>query len=212
MDDRSRMHWRSRAQAATAGDAEQAMIAAKVAAPLRAPERADPTFADRVMTAVRAAGRETRAESPTSWWRRSLVLRVTPLSGLALAAGLAAIALAGAELLSARNRAPDVAHHVASTPDTVHVVRFVFVAPGASSVALVGDFNQWDVNAHRLVPAGADGIWSATASLTPGRHEYAFVIDGTRWVADPAAPAVADEFGGESSIVTVNGLARPRSS
>ena len=216
MDDRFGMRWRNGARAAAAADAEHAVIAAKVAAPLRAPERAAPTFADRVMTAVRQEGGRHSVSflpHPSSWWRRSLVLRVTPLSGLALAASLAAIALAGAELLSGRNRAPDAPHHVASTRDTVHVVRFIFVAPGASSVALVGDFNHWDVNAHRLVPAGADGIWSASASLTPGRHEYAFVIDGTRWVADPAAPAaVADEFGGESSVVTVGGLPRPRSS
>jgi hypothetical protein len=206
MDDRSGMHWRSRARAAGAADAEHAMIAAKVAAPLRAAERADPTFADRVMTAVREEGSAT-------WWRRSLVLRVTPLSGLALAASLAAIALAGAELLSGWNRAPDAPHHVASTRDTVHVVRFVIVAPGASSVVVVGDFNQWDVNAHHLDPAGANGVWSRSVLLAPGRHEYAFVIDGTRWVSDPAAAAsIADEFGGESSVVTVGGPARPRSS
>jgi hypothetical protein len=225
MDERSGMHRRSRAlAAAAAADAEREMIAAKVAAPLRAPERADPTFAGRVMAAVREAGsgkpegsqaplRSPFASGHSAWWRRSLVLRVTPLSGLALAASLAAIALAGADLLSGRNRASATVSQVAATPDTVHVVRFVLVAPGASSVALVGDFNHWDVNAHRLVPAGATGVWTASVSLMPGRHEYAFVIDGTRWVADPAAPAaVADEFGGESSVVTVGGLARPRSS
>jgi 1,4-alpha-glucan branching enzyme len=138
---------------------------------------------------------------------------VTPLSGLALAASLAAIALAGAELLSGENRAPDAPHHVASARDTVQVVRFLIVAPGASSVALVGDFNQWDVNAHHLHPAGANGVWSRSVPLTRGRHEYAFVIDGTRWVADPTATTtIADELGGESSIVTVERPARPRSS
>jgi 1,4-alpha-glucan branching enzyme len=121
--------------------------------------------------------------------------------------------LAGAGLLSMGDRSASAPQSVAARRDTVHVVRFVLVAPGASSVALAGDFNRWDVNADQLRPVGGDGVWSASVPLTPGRHEYAFVIDGTHWVADPAAAAtLADEFGGQSSIVTVGGPARPRSS
>jgi hypothetical protein len=188
----------------------QDTFAAHFAAPLKASERADPTFADRVMRAVRA---EARASSSSSWWRRSITVRVSALSGLALAAGLAAVVLAGAGLLSKGHRSASVPQSIAARRDTVHVVRFVFVAPGASTVAVVGDFNRWDVNAHRLVAAGADGVWSASVALTPGRHEYAFVIDGTRWVTDPAAATtMADEFGGESSVVTVGKQGRPRSS
>jgi hypothetical protein len=192
-------------------DDKSELIAAKVAAALRAPERADSTFPDRVMRAVQNEGSETT--------ERSVVARIASrfprptISGLALAASLAAIALVGGRLLSERGDAPGTPRHAASARDTVHVVRFIFVAAGASSVALVGDFNQWDVNAHRLRPAGGNGVWSASVTLTPGRHEYAFVIDGTRWVADPSAPAaIADEFGGESSVVTVGELVRPRSS
>jgi hypothetical protein len=194
------------------------LLAERVAAPLKVAERADATFAERVMHAVRTEARETRdaagaRPSSSSWWRRPLTVRVTPLAGLALAAGLAAVMLVGAGRLSSRDRSAGASQSVAARTDTVHVVRFVLVAPGASSVAVVGDFNRWDVNADQLRPAGADGVWSASVPLTPGRHEYAFVIDGTRWVADPAAVStVADEFGGESSVVTVGGPARPRSS
>jgi hypothetical protein len=42
-------------------------------------------------------------------------------------------------------------------------------------------------------------------ALTPGRHEYAFVVDGERWVADPFALTTRDEFGQESSVVRVGG-------
>jgi 1,4-alpha-glucan branching enzyme len=139
-------------------------------------------------------------------------VRVSPLGGLALAAGLATIIFAAAEVMSRQDRSAGAAQITAARVDTVHVVRFLFVAPGASTVAVVGDFNQWDVDSHRLVPVGADGVWSASVPLTPGRHEYAFVIDGRRWVADPAAAAsIADEFGGQSSVVTVGGP-RPRAS
>jgi hypothetical protein len=194
----------------------QDRLAARIAAPLRPSERANATFADRVMHAVRAEARGKRQgdvpRASSSWWRRSVTVSVSPLSGLALAAGLATVALAGAGLLSIGERAASAPQSVARR-DTVHVVRFVFVAPGASTVALAGDFNRWDVNAHHLHSAGGDGVWSASVALTPGRHEYAFVIDGTRWVADPVAAAtIADEFGGRSSVVTVGGPPRPRSS
>jgi hypothetical protein len=168
------------------------------------------------MGAVRAQKRGTRGESagaPSPWWRGSVAVRVTPLRGLALAAGLAAVALVSADLLAGRGRATGASRDVAARHDTVYVVRFVFAASHVSSVALVGDFNRWDVNAHRLAPAGAGGVWTASVPLPPGRHEYAFVIDGTRWVADPTATAsLSDEFGGESSVITVGGPWTLRSS
>ena len=192
----------------------QDTLARRIAAPLKAAERADATFADRVMQRVRAETRAASARvSSTSWWRRPVTLRVSPLGGLAVAAGLAAVTLAGAGLLPNQERSPNIVHSIAARRDTVHVVRFVLVAPGASSVAVAGDFNHWNVKAHQLVPVGVNGVWSVSVPLTPGRHEYAFVIDGTRWVADPAAGVtVADEFGGQSSVVTVPSPARPRSS
>jgi hypothetical protein len=192
----------------------QDTIAARIAAPLKAAERADATFAERVMQGVRAEARaaSTRGSS-SSWWRRPVTLRFSPIRGLALAAGLASIMLAGARLVSKRDRWDGATHSVAARRDTVHLVRFVFIAPGASSVAVAGDFNRWDVTTHQLVPIGATGVWSASIALPSGRHEYAFVIDGARWVVDPAAAVtIADEFGGRSSVVTLGSPARPRSS
>jgi hypothetical protein len=34
-------------------------------------------------------------------------------------------------------------------------------------------------------------------------HDYAFIVDGERWIADPMAPAVADGFGGLNSRIAV---------
>lgn len=189
-------------------------IAARIAAPLKSAERADATFADRVMRGVRAEAHAAGSHgSSASWWRRPITLRVSPLAGLALAAGLTSVMLAGAGLLSQLDRSHGAPQGVAARADTIRVVRFVLVAPGASSVAVAGDFNHWDVKAHQLVPAGTRGVWSTSVALPPGRHEYAFVIDGARWVADPAAAAtMADEFGGRSSVVTVGSSARPPSS
>jgi 1,4-alpha-glucan branching enzyme len=84
-------------------------------------------------------------------------------------------------------------------------VGFVLYAPGARHVTVAGTFNQWDQNAAPLVPAGTSGVWTTTLALPVGQHQYAFVVDGRRWVTDPAAPAVDDGFGGgrRNSVVAV---------
>ncbi|SRR6266540_1801129 len=82
-------------------------------------------------------------------------------------------------------------------------VRFVLVAPDAKEVSLAGTFNQWDAHATPLVRTSANGVWTATLTLPAGQHQYAFVVDGARWVPDPAAPAVDDGFGRRNSVLTL---------
>jgi 1,4-alpha-glucan branching enzyme len=69
-------------------------------------------------------------------------------------------------------------------------------------VALVGDFNDWNPDATLLVPAGPSA-WTVTIPLRPGRYRYTFVVDGSRWVADPAGAAAPDDFGQPTSVITV---------
>lgn len=79
--------------------------------------------------------------------------------------------------------------------------RFKLTLPStASEVAIVGDFNGWDEHATPMVRDGSG--WSASVPLPPGRHVYAFVIDGTRWLIDPLAPQVPDAaFGPANALV-----------
>ena len=87
-------------------------------------------------------------------------------------------------------------------------VRFEFRLPTeARQVALVGDFNGWDDRATPMVRRDAEGTWSARIPLAPGRHEYAFVVDGTRWLVDPLAPQVTDAGFGPTNAVIVDGTA-----
>lgn len=65
-------------------------------------------------------------------------------------------------------------------------VAFVISAPDAQAVFLTGSFNNWNITDH-LMAKQADGRWTATLPLTPGRHQYKFVVDG-EWVLDPANP------------------------
>ena len=90
-----------------------------------------------------------------------------------------------------------------STVSGAITVRFVLSAPEARNVTLAGTFNQWDASATPLVRTGPAGVWTATITLPAGEHQYAFVVDGVRWVPDPAAPAVDDGFGRRNSVLTL---------
>jgi hypothetical protein len=80
-------------------------------------------------------------------------------------------------------------------------VRFRLDAPSASSVSLAGDFTGWQPTLR--LREEAPGVWSTVVPLTPGVHDYAFVIDGSEWVLDPLAQSVDDGFGGQNSRVAV---------
>src|SRR5262245_11931816 len=62
------------------------------------------------------------------------------------------------------------------TSPSLVTVRFVLTAPDAHAVSLAGTFNQWNSQATPLVRTGASGVWTATVSLPPGQHQYAFVV------------------------------------
>jgi 1,4-alpha-glucan branching enzyme len=109
-----------------------------------------------------------------------------------------ALAIAAALVVWLGWPASDTAPHSA-----VVTVRFVLAAPDAHQVSVAGTFNQWDPHATPLVRSAGNGVWSATITLPAGQHQYAFVVDGERWVPDPTAPAVDDGFGRRNSVLTL---------
>ena len=173
-----------------------------VAKPLRAPVRASDGFEARVMAAVRAPERS----SVLAWAVRPRVLRLSPLAGLAAAAGIALAALS-LDRVGFQREQPRVAAApaaVAASVDTMQLVQFMLVAPNAQTVSVVGDFNDWDPAAMPLREAAGAGVWTITVPLTAGRHQYVFMVNGSRWTPDPAAPlAVEDSFGMPNSVITV---------
>jgi hypothetical protein len=189
--------------------AKDAEFIEQVAARLRAPEYVEPSFENRLMERVRAeAGIPLPASglSERSWWHAERVFRVTPLTALALAAGISLIiGVSGIAIGSRISAHSPMATGAAATAghDTVQIVRFVFVDPRATSVELVGDFNEWAKGSTELGRSGAPGVWAVSVPLSPGRHEYAFIINGSRWVADPLAVKSSDDFGTESSVIRV---------
>lgn len=189
--------------------AEDAEFAERIASRLRSPEQAHPSFEKRLMEKVRAEGSALYTQSAMAarpWWRTEREFRISPLAGLALAAGIAGIiAVSGIAIGSRISRVAPATASAGATAgrDTVQVVRFVFVDPSAKRVELVGDFNEWAKGTTQLTHSGAPGVWAVSVPLSPGRHEYAFIINGSRWVADPFAPKSSDDFGTESSVIRV---------
>lgn len=151
-------------------------LIAEIARQLRYPVPIDSGLNDRVMG-------EIRRPAPPAWRRAAW-------AGMALAAGLGTFALYLA-------RRP---------PERVdgRGVAFSLEAPEATRVTLVGDFNNWDPRATPLARVNSAGRWEAIVPLNPGRYHFTFVVDDTRWVADPGLPkAVGDDFGQPTSVITV---------
>jgi len=81
-------------------------------------------------------------------------------------------------------------------------ITFKVHVPGAKQVAIVGSFNNWDRQKNLMSGPEGDGWWSITLPLSPGRHEYLFLIDGTIWHLDPHGTGMTDDgFGGKNSVL-----------
>lgn len=165
----------------------------------------------------------TAAGSRDGGLRRRFVVSLPAAIGYALAATLAGFLIRGA---MPKDRAQVAVAPEARTNDTSAgarttvqpvaelvdraaqekpvAVQFVLDAAAAKSVALVGDFNGWDGSATPLVRDSASGAWSVVAGVPPGRHVYAFLVDGKVWTLDPRAPKAKDaDYGTEQSVVIV---------
>jgi len=133
------------------------------------------------------------------WRPRTLTIR--PIWGLLAAAALAGVVLVPA-LRSGPVQPPSAPGQAADAAPGADEMFTVFVqfrlhAPEASEVRLAGTFTEWEP-VHALHRADG-GIWTVMVAMEPGIHDYAFVVDGAEWRADPSAPRVDDGFGGENS-------------
>ncbi len=154
----------------------------RVIAELRRPVRLDPELNERVLRELSAVppatGARSMAARPLSRW-------VAGVASSALAAGLL-FAVLGRDTASTRP------------------IELRLSAP-ASQVMVVGDFNDWDPDATPLRPGNEGGTWRVELRLPPGRYRYTFLVDGRRWVPDPAEPRAADDdFGAPTSVLTVS--------
>jgi hypothetical protein len=182
----------------------------RVASALRATVPTDARAKGAIMVRVREAAAESltarqgrdRRPAPRLGTRHSLV-------GLALAAGIGSITTISTLLPAAHGAGGPAASGVigdtvvATLRDTLRLVRLMFDDPAARQVSVVGDFNGWRADETPLRRDATTHRWSATLALRDGAHRYAFVVDGTRWMADPSAAGIRGDDGRVYSLLRV---------
>jgi len=134
------------------------------------------------------------------WSPRHMTLSIRPAYAIAAALLLAV----GVGAYRGLGPTSERAHEEVATRagnQTAVLVRFQLAAPQAQTVKLAGDFSNW--SPAYSMQRSAPGVWTIVVPLAPGVHEYAFIVDGAKWVADPAAPPTPDGFGGTNSRVAV---------
>jgi len=83
-------------------------------------------------------------------------------------------------------------------------IKFLFYAPEAREVILMGDFNKWDGKKHRM-KKGGQGTWEKALILIPGTYEYKYLVDGD-WKEDPENHENRlNSFGTYNNLLTVAG-------
>ncbi len=90
-----------------------------------------------------------------------------------------------------------------SESDTVRVTFRLSTSVWAESVHLVGDFNNWSLDAHKLSRSPDGGWWQITVDLQRGKaYQYRYLLDRTRWCNDWQADRyVPNIFGGDNSVL-----------
>jgi hypothetical protein len=131
------------------------------------------------------------------WTTRQVSFRFRPAYGLG--AALAVVAMV--TLWPSAPRPDEVSSTPSANVEPRVFVQFRLQASDAMSVRLAGSFTNWQPQ-YELRRTDA-GTWTITIPLSPGVHDYAFVVDGSLWTADPYAPSVEDGFGGTNSRIAL---------
>lgn len=149
------------------------------------------------------AGRTTtqRSSGVISWlWSPTRIsISMRPAYAIGVAAMLAVIAgVRGANNVDRVAEKPGVD---TATGSHEVLIQFRLEAPRARAVSLAGDFSNWAPT--YTLKRSEPGVWTIVVPLKPGVHDYSFIVDGEKWIPDPAAPAMADGFGGMNSRIAV---------
>lgn len=90
------------------------------------------------------------------------------------------------------------------TAVAVNRVKLEFKARESDQVGLVGDFNQWGKKEVPIHAVREGGKWIFELELMPGSYQYAFEVNGKKWLPDPRATGIIpDGFGGMNSVLFV---------
>jgi hypothetical protein len=162
---------------------------------------------ERVMAEIAAIPEAGPVRRGLDWVLRPRPVRVSPLGWGAAAAVLATVFLFRGFLPGPAVRSSQVdgetQTQAARPPAVVVYAQFALDAPGASSVAVAGDFDGWE-GENQLEDLDGDGIWTGRVAVRPGVYAYMFLVDGATWRTDPRAERYAEDgFGNRNAVLAV---------
>jgi len=74
--------------------------------------------------------------------------------------------------------------------------------PGATSVAIAGEWTNWSPVQLRRIKAGSHE-WEVDFELAPGTYRFNLLVDGARWTLPAGVASVPDELGGRVALLVV---------
>jgi len=91
-----------------------------------------------------------------------------------------------------------------STGSEEVMLRFVYIDEQANSVAVAGDFNNWEPTELTKQNVNGKTVWTGLVSMSRGEHNYMFVKNGEKWITDPLAPVQRDDgFGNKNAVIYI---------
>lgn len=177
-------------------------------------------FSDRVMKQVQLRARE--AESPevrASTFRsrlsrvfdalimpRPVVVRPAYVAGVLVVLSIGIVLALSGRIPSPQPVAGDVEiadQAVAADDDSSDqvLVPFVYISRDASTVAVAGDFNDWEPTGLQRQEVNGRIVWTGHIPVRRGEHRYMFVVNGSEWESDPLAPVQRDDGFGKTNAI-----------
>jgi len=163
---------------------------------------APPWLEQKVMAEVEALPESGAVGRLWDWIMNPASIRVSPLTACLVTAAFALVIVI---VLPERSVDPLAVEGPGGRipTETVVYVQFILDAPTATTVAVAGDFSEWEPS-FSLEDLDGDGVWTGRVPIRPGVHGYMFLIDGTEWQTDPRADRYQDDgFGNQNAILAV---------
>jgi hypothetical protein len=164
-----------------------------------------PLLLSRVMANISDAGTFSKKDASSSKKMKLFTLfapqKLAMAAAILLAFGAGLLVEAAPDATSTGTEGVQIAQNAPLS--SKHIV-LEYEASAGARVGLVGDFNKWGLGEKPAAKKNEDGKWVFELDLAPGRYQYAFVVNGKKWLPDlDAKGIIPDGFGGMNSLLYV---------
>lgn len=100
-------------------------------------------------------------------------------------------------------QAVQAASQASDSPDLAWA-RFFYVNEQAESVAIAGDFSDWEPIPLDQKMVNGETVWTGNIQMERGEHRYMYIIDGEKWKTDPLANRYKEDgFGYRNAVISL---------